>query len=158
MKNGNVFSSDQTGSVKRELRHESSASDSPQPNTRPGSLLSQGVRSRPTCLQLGFGTLKAYRAEGKRVKMKDLKAEYNRIKKEQFPWCYEVTKCAPEQEFSHLGQAFENYWRMKEEGTLPKLNHPRKDGEEGGFPRFKSKKRERRSFYLSEEAGRPFRE
>jgi putative transposase len=92
---------------------------------------------------------KEYRKQGKWAKMKDLKAEYNQIKKEQFPWCYEVTKCAPEQEFSHLGQAFENYWRMKEEGTLPKLKHPRKDGEEGGFPRFKSKKRDRLSFYLS---------
>ncbi|MFL5625605.1 MAG: RNA-guided endonuclease InsQ/TnpB family protein [Ktedonobacteraceae bacterium] len=92
---------------------------------------------------------KDYRAEGKWAKMKDLKAEYNRIKGEQFPWCYEVTKCAPEQEFSNLGRAFDNYWRMKEEGTLPKLKHPRKDGEEGGFPRFKSKKRERLSFYLA---------
>ncbi len=92
---------------------------------------------------------KEYRAEGKRVKIKDLKAEYNRIKGEQFPWCYEVTKCAPEQEFSHLRQAFDNYWRMKKEGTLPKLKQPRKDGEEGGFPRFKSKKRDRLSFYLA---------
>jgi len=92
---------------------------------------------------------KDYRAEGKWAKMKDLKAEYNRIKGEQFPWCYEVTKCAPEQEFSNLGQAFDNYWRMKKEGTLPKLKHPRKDGEEGGFPRFKSKKRDRLSFYLA---------
>ncbi len=92
---------------------------------------------------------KDYRAEGKWAKMKDLKAEYNQIKGEQFPWCYEVTKCAPEQEFSHLGQAFANYWRMKEEGTLPSLKHPRKDGEEGGFPRFKSKKRDRLSFYLA---------
>jgi putative transposase len=81
--------------------------------------------------------------------MKDLKREYNRVKKEHFPWVYEVTKSAPEQEFSHLGQAFENYWRMKEEGTLPKLKHPRKDGEEGGFPHFKSKKRDRLSFYLA---------
>ncbi len=89
------------------------------------------------------------RAAGKWAKMKDLKAEYNKIKGEQFPWCYEVTKCAPEQEFSHLGQAFDNYWRMKKEGTLPKLKHPRKDGEEGGFPRFKSKKRDRLSFYLA---------
>src|SRR5437588_396131 len=89
------------------------------------------------------------RAEGTRAKMKDLKAEYNKIKGEQFPWCYEVTKCAPEQEFSHLGQAFANYLRMKKEGTLPKLKHPRKDGEEGGFPRFKSKKRDRLSFYLA---------
>ena len=92
---------------------------------------------------------KAYRAEGKWAKMKDLKAEYNSIKGEQFPWCYEVTKCAPEQEFANLGQAFENYWRMKKEGTLPKLKHPRKDGEEGGFPHFKSKKRDRLSFYLA---------
>jgi putative transposase len=92
---------------------------------------------------------KEYRAEGKWAKMKDLKAEYNAIKGEQFPWCYEVTKCAPEQEFSNLGHAFANYWRMKQEGTLPKLKHPRKDGEEGGFPRFKSKKRDRLSFYLA---------
>jgi len=92
---------------------------------------------------------KDYRAEGKWVNTRDLKAEYNRIKGEQFPWCSEVTKCAPEQEFSHLGQAFANYWRMKKEGTLPKLKYPRKDGEEGGFPRFKSKKRDRLSFYLA---------
>jgi putative transposase len=92
---------------------------------------------------------KEYRRDGKRAMLKDLKAEYNRIKGEQFPWCYEVTKCAPEQEFSHLGQAFANYWRMKKEGTLPKLKHPRKDSEEAGFPRFKSKKRNRLSFYLA---------
>ena len=92
---------------------------------------------------------KDYRTEGKQVKIKDLKAEYNKIKGEQFPWCYEVTKCAPEQEFAHLGQAFANYWRMKEEGTQPKLKHPCKDGEEAGFPHFKSKKRDRLSFYLA---------
>jgi putative transposase len=92
---------------------------------------------------------KEARAEGKRIKIRDLKAEYNRIKGDQFIWVYEVTKCAPEQEFSNLRQAFANYWRMKEEGTLPKLKHPRKDGEEGGFPHFKSKKRDKPSFYLN---------
>src|SRR3989442_11603872 len=92
---------------------------------------------------------KAARAEGKRVTMKALKREYNSIKGEQFPWVYETTKCAPEQAFADLGQAFANYWRMKEEGTQPKLKHPRKDGEEAGFPRFKSKKRDRLSFYLA---------
>src|SRR5215471_10087829 len=92
---------------------------------------------------------KEYRRDGKRATIKDLKTEYNRIKGEQFPWCYEVTKCAPEQEFRHLGLAFDNYWRMKKEGTLPKLKHPREDGEEAGFPRFKSKKRDRLSFYLA---------
>src|SRR5205085_8034915 len=92
---------------------------------------------------------KEARETGKRVTMKDLKAEYNKIKGEQFPWVYEVTKCAPEQEFSHLGQAFANYWRMKKEGTQPKFKHPRKDGEEAGFPHFKSKKHDRLSFYLT---------
>jgi putative transposase len=92
---------------------------------------------------------KDYRAEGKWAKMKDLKAEYTKIKGEQFPWAYEVTKCAPEQEFTYLGQAFANYWRMKKDQTLPKLKHPRKDGEQGGFPHFKSKKRDRLSFYLA---------
>ena len=46
---------------------------------------------------------KQARAEGKRVKMRELKAQYNDVKHEQFPWCAEVTKCAPEQEFSNLG-------------------------------------------------------
>jgi putative transposase len=92
---------------------------------------------------------KEARAEGKRVKMRELKTEYNRVKHEQFPWCSEVTKCAPEQEFSNLGQAFDNYWRMKKDGTQPKLKHPRKDGEEAGFPHFKSKKRDKLSFYLN---------
>ena len=92
---------------------------------------------------------KAARAEGKRVTVKALKVEYNSIKGEQFPWVYETTKCAPEQAFADLGQAFANYWRMKREGTQPKLKHPRKDGEEAGFPHFKSKKRDRLSFYLA---------
>ncbi len=92
---------------------------------------------------------KAARAEGKRVTMKALKVEYNSIKGEQFPWVYETTKCAPEQAFADLGQAFANYWRMKREGTQPKLKHPRKDGEDAGFPHFKSKKRDRLSFYLA---------
>jgi putative transposase len=92
---------------------------------------------------------KEARAEGKRVKMKVLKAEYNKIKGEQFPWVYEVTKCAPEQAFADLNQAFANYWRMKQEGNQPKLKHPRKDGEEAGFPHFKSKKRDKLSFYLA---------
>src|SRR5258706_5362544 len=92
---------------------------------------------------------KEARTEGKQIKMKDLKAQHNKIKGEQFPWVYETTKCAPEQAFADLGQAFANYWRMKEKGTQPKLKHPRKDGEEAGFPHFKSKKRDRLSFYLA---------
>jgi putative transposase len=92
---------------------------------------------------------KQARAEGRRVKIKDLKAEYNRIKGAQFPWVYEVTKCAPEQAFTDLSAAFASYFRMKQDGTLPKLKRPRKDHEEAGFPHFKSKKHDQPSFYLN---------
>jgi putative transposase len=101
------------------------------------------------CYNWALAQWKQARAEGRRVKMKDLKREYNRIKREQFPWALEVTKCAAEQEFSHLSAALTTYFRMKEEGTQPKLKHPRKDGEEAGFPRYKSKKHDRLSFYLN---------
>src|SRR5260370_7676006 len=71
------------------------------------------------------------------------------MKGEEFAgWC-EVTKWATEEGFADLGHAVAKYWRMKEEGTQPKLKHPRKDGEEAGFPRFKSKKRDKLSFYLA---------
>jgi putative resolvase len=93
--------------------------------------------------------LKDARREGRRVKIKDLKREYNQVKGEQFPWAYEVTKCAPEQEFANLEQAFDHYWRMRAEGTQPTLKHPGKDAKEAGFPHFKSKKRDRLSFYLA---------
>jgi len=92
---------------------------------------------------------KEERAKGNRVTIKELKAEYNQIKEDQFPWVYEVTKCAPEQEFTNLAKAFDNYWRMKKEGTQPRLKHTRKDGEEAGFPHFKSKKHDKPSFYLN---------
>src|SRR5438270_5081389 len=92
---------------------------------------------------------KEARSKGERVTMRGLRTEYNQIKGEQFPWVYETTKCAPEQAFAGLGQAFANYWRMKREGAQPKLKRPRKDGEEAGFPRFKSKKKDRLRFYLT---------
>jgi putative transposase len=63
------------------------------------------------------------RAAGKWANTRDLKAEYNKIKGEQFPWCYEVTKCAPEQEFSNLGQAFDNYWRITDVPVVASSGH-----------------------------------
>ena len=101
------------------------------------------------CYNWALSQWKQARAEGRRVNTRDLKREYNRIKREQFPWALEVTKCAAEQEFRHLSAALSNYFHMQEEGTQPKLQHPRKDGEAAGFPDYKSKKHDRLSFYLN---------
>jgi len=69
-----------------------------------------------------------------------LKKEFNAVKAEQFPWVYDVTKCACEGAFFNLAAAFKNYY----DGQKGQRN-----GEQVGFPKFKSKKRSKQSFYLA---------
>lgn len=81
-----------------------------------------------------------------------IKKQFNKIKRKEFPWVVDVTKCAAEAAFADLGTAFSNYFRRKKEGTLAKEKlgrRPRKDGKPLGHPRFKAKKRSKKSFYLS---------
>ncbi len=66
-----------------------------------------------------------------------LKKAFNAIKGEQFPWVYEVTKCAVEGAFRDLGAAFTHFF----EG--------RAAGRKVGYPKFKAKKRSKASFYLA---------
>ncbi|EFH86607.1 transposase, IS605 OrfB family [Ktedonobacter racemifer DSM 44963] len=61
-----------------------------------------------------------------------LKKQFNEIRREQFPWTWEVTKNASDQPFLELGRAFAAFF----EGHAHR-------------PRFKSKKRSRPSFYLA---------
>jgi len=49
----------------------------------------------------------------------------NSLKKDQFPWMYETSKCAPQEALRNLGQAFKNFYRGL------------KSGNKIGFPRFK---------------------
>ncbi len=76
----------------------------------------------------------------------DLKAEFNRVKREQFPFMLETTKCAPEQAFADLKQALANYFN---DIKKRKNGKRRKDGKWVGFPKFKSRKRGYGSFYLA---------
>jgi transposase len=66
-----------------------------------------------------------------------LRTQFHEIKREQFPWVYEVTKCAVEGAFMDVAAAFKNFF----EG--------RKAGRKTGYPHFKSKRRSRPSFYLA---------
>lgn len=66
-----------------------------------------------------------------------LKKQFNAIRREQFPWSYEVTKCAVEGAFMDVAAAFNNFFQG------------RKAGRKVGYPTFKSKKRSRQSFYLA---------
>src|SRR5712691_7057332 len=66
-----------------------------------------------------------------------LKKQFNEIRREQFPWMWEVTKNASDQSFLDLRKAFTVFF----EGL--------KTGKRKGRPKFKSKKRSKPSFYLA---------
>src|SRR5437764_1946731 len=66
-----------------------------------------------------------------------LKKQFNEIRREQFPWTWEVTKNASDQPFLDLGKAFTAFF----EGL--------QSGKRKGRPKFKSKKRNKASFYLA---------
>jgi putative transposase len=70
----------------------------------------------------------------------DLKVRFNAIKREQFPWVYEVTKCAAEGAFRNLGAALANFFAAK---------RGQRRGKRMGFPKFKSKRRGLGSFVLA---------
>ena len=66
-----------------------------------------------------------------------LKKQFNEVRREQFPWTWEVTKNASDQPFLDLGKAFTTFF----EGQT--------NGKRVGRPQFKSKKRSRPSFYVA---------
>jgi putative transposase len=55
--------------------------------------------------------------------------ELNKLKATEFPWMYEVSKCAPQEALRDCERAFKNFWRG------------RKTGQAVGFPQFHKKGR-----------------
>ncbi|WP_338251002.1 RNA-guided endonuclease InsQ/TnpB family protein [Dictyobacter halimunensis] len=66
-----------------------------------------------------------------------LKKQFNAIRRQEFPWTWEVTKNASDQPFLDLGKAWTAYF----DGL--------REGRNVGKPRFKRKKRSKPSFYLA---------
>ena len=111
-------------------------------------------KQRTACLQhagaarvaYNFGLrrkIESYEATGKSPSAIDLHRELNALKRVPkadggFPWMYEVSKCAPQEALRNLDKAFEAFFRRCKSGAARK-----------GFPRFKSRKREIRTFSLT---------
>ena len=84
----------------------------------------------------------AYQAGEKTPSAIDLHREHNRLKKTEFSWMYEVSKCAPQEALRDLDKAFSHFFRrMKEKKSGKNIKV--------GFPRFKSKKRGLGGFRLT---------
>jgi putative transposase len=76
-------------------------------------------------------------AQGGKPSALALKKQFQGIRKEQFPWTYDVSKSVIEGAFMDVTSAFKNFF----EGL--------KTGKKRGYPQFKSKKRSRQAFYLA---------
>lgn len=50
-----------------------------------------------------------------------IRRKLNAIKREQFPWMMDVTKCAVQMAIIQLGQAFANFWKNPEHFKYPKF-------------------------------------
>lgn len=66
-----------------------------------------------------------------------LHKELNALKSTNFPWMYEVSKCAPQESLRNLEIAFKNFFKAN------------KSGKKAGFPKFKSKHNNKQSFKLT---------
>ena len=87
--------------------------------------------------------IQAYKTGQKVPTAIDLHRELNALKKTDFPWMYEVSKCAPQEALRNLDKAFDNFFRRV------KLKKAGKFTGKVGFPKFKSKKCGPGSFRLT---------
>ena len=81
----------------------------------------------------GLAEWKRMYETGEKPSGREIRKRFNAIKKEQFPFVYEVTKCAVDQPFINLQSAFDRFFK--------KL---------GAYPQFKKKRDNEGSFYLQE--------
>jgi putative transposase len=84
-----------------------------------------------------------YRVQGRRPTAMDLHRELNKLKQTDYPWMYEVSKCAPQEALRDLDKAYKNFFRrieLKKQGKWKgKL----------GFPKFKKRSKAIGSFRLT---------
>ncbi len=85
----------------------------------------------------------ASRTTGKRPPAIDLHKDLNRLKQTDYPWMYEVSKCAPQEALRDLDTAYKNFYRRATRKTQGKLRG------KVGFPTFKKRSKGIGSFRLT---------
>lgn len=64
-------------------------------------------------------------AAGEKPSALKLKTQWNAVRRKEFPWSLEVTKCASGQSIMDLGQAFSNFFRDLKKTTGRKARYPK---------------------------------
>lgn len=101
------------------------------PNNRQAGLLLQHAGTARFAYNWGLAQRKAlFQQHNGKDKFTNAIAQHRRLnalKKSEFPWMYETSKCAPQEALRDLDRAFANFWRR------------RKVDKTAGFPKFKKK-------------------
>lgn len=83
----------------------------------------------------GLAKWQEYYKQGIKKSYLDLKKEFNAIKKEKFPFVYEVSKYATQQPFLNLNLAFNKFFKDLKQGKV-------------SYPKFKKKRENFGSYYI----------
>jgi putative transposase len=81
--------------------------------------------------------IELYKNEKKSTTAVNQHKELCALKKTEYPWMYDVSKCAPQEALRDLDRAYKNFFGRCKKGGKP------------GFPKFKSKHRSKNSFRIS---------
>lgn len=106
------------------------------PNNAQADYFAQACGCARVAFNWGLAEWKRQYAAGEKPSAFGLKHRFNALKREQFPYMLDVTKCAPERAFVNLGKAFNGFFRNIKAGRKP------------GYPRFK-RRGLRDSFYVA---------
>ncbi len=107
------------------------------PNNKQRTLLEKSAGVARFAYNLGLSErINLYDTEKKSLTAIDQHKSLCARKKEEFPWMYEVSKCAPQLALVDLEKAFKNFFRGLKKGIKV------------GFPKFKSKHKDPPAFHL----------
>mgnify|MGYP001562057163 CR=1 FL=1 len=110
------------------------------PNATQLTLLKKAAGAARWAYNWGLAKKKAAMEKKERIPTAiDLHKELNQLKKTEITWMYETSKCAPHEALRNLDKAFNNFFR----------NCKKKKKGKKGFPRFKSKHKNKDSFCLN---------
>ena len=102
------------------------------PNNRQRTMLMKHAGCARFAYNWGLAEWKRLYEAGEKTDPIKLHKALNALKKAEFPWMYEVSKCAAQEALRDLGTAFKNFFQGRSK-----------------YPRFKSKHRSRKSFRLT---------
>ena len=80
----------------------------------------------------GINKVQEYHEQGRKYSMNDIRKEFTQLKKlEEYKWLNEVSSKVPSESLRNLDKAFKQFFKTKK-----------------GYPKFKSKKKSNKSFYV----------